>query len=218
MTHLKLHLFLLFTLVAQPVAFSSIVLDFEDEFPGTPGNIKGLSETNFTSTANAGHAGQAGYFEDGFIVSVGAGTPTLYDSNNGLGLAMESHRGGALEDFVLMGSSHSIVITRPDGAAFNFESIYVGAVNATGDVQLEINAIPLGAGPNIIDNLGITGTASADIFPTAGPINNITSLTISTDRLAGIDEIGLSAVPEPSSIALLGCVATGIVLQRRRRG
>ena len=215
-------LFAIFSYFAfVPASFGMVVIDFEDEFPGTPGGFKGLSDMNFQTTTNAGFGGTPGYFESGYIITTGAvGNATLYDSFDISNLEILNHRGGPMEDFVLMGASHEIVISRPDGAAFDFQSAYAGPINGVSlNLQLTFTATPFGGGANIVDTATVLGQNPSDFFPSNGTIANITSLTIQADQLLGIDEIAvnLNVVPEPGSLAVLGLFASTTLLRRRRK-
>lgn len=182
-----------------------VVSDFEEFIPGTPGNSLlvggGILDSNgFLFTANNTNPG---------IPNTNA---AVFDSNNATDMASNS------TDF--LGWSNAIItVRRPDGLPFRLESFGYGSLSGAfftaTNVEMTFSNGSLTETTNPTIN---TGTFSPSAAFRAVDLTTLTFRASNSSLPIGLDNVqfSLTAVPEPSSISILGLGVVSLLKRRKR--
>lgn len=104
-------------------------------------------------------------------------------------------------------------ITPLGGPAFNWHHIKFTVDSAAGTAQIQIDSVDLGTlDANIGSSFPLTGAMSLTHQDTFGSIGSPAGLAFSI-----YDNVEVTRVPEPASIAMLGLGSLGLALIRRRK-
>jgi len=200
---------------------ANITVDTSSLYGSTTGsitfNLTGLDVTGDSS------ANDSASFTFNFSAVGGNLTDTGTGNGNQIGIAGNGAGGLSDPSELLTISYVSGTVTLGDpgtGAAVDFKGFRNMELNGFGAGE----EVVISGGTNIDGTYGISQTGT---FESGNAFGNVTSFTInaanatdnfSLERLgARIEFQGVSAVPEPSSFALIAIAATGFVARRRRR-
>lgn len=151
------------------------------------------------------------YQEAGFVFTPSTDDVAIFSATSAEGLA------GNGTDVFVFSEVATITLTHEDGL-FDLETLDIGRSNRadTSSITLTITGFENGGGVSVATFAGVT-----DIATLSMPLNwtDLTRVEFTTSDDALLDNLNVTsqvtAVPEPSSIALLGAI--GLMAVRRRR-